>query len=111
MEAKLQELKARLTEAYDLNMVNALLNWDHPPKCLRGAPARGRQMGLVAQLAHEKITVRRLVNCWTNTALRGKSALRFRRCQLIRVARPSLNVIRKCLQPSWRSCRPTGRKV
>jgi carboxypeptidase Taq len=57
MEAKLQELKARLREAYDLNMVNALLNWDQstymPPG---GAPARGRQMGLVAQLAHEKMT-------------------------------------------------------
>ncbi len=57
MEAKLQELKARLTEAYDLNMVNALLNWDQSTYMPSGgAPARGRQMGLVAQLAHEKIT-------------------------------------------------------
>lgn len=57
MEAKLQELKARLTEAYDLNMVNALLNWDQSTYMPSGgAPARGRQMGLVAQLAHEKMT-------------------------------------------------------
>jgi carboxypeptidase Taq len=57
MEAKLQELKARLSEAYDLNMVNALLNWDQSTYMPSGgAPARGRQMGLVAQLAHEKMT-------------------------------------------------------
>ncbi|HEY3342574.1 MAG TPA: carboxypeptidase M32, partial [Anaerolineae bacterium] len=57
MEAKLQELKARLVEAYDLNMVSALLNWDQSTYMpAGGAPARGRQMGLVAQLAHEKMT-------------------------------------------------------
>ena len=57
MEAKLQELKARLTEAFDLNMVNALLNWDQSTYMPSGgAAARGRQMGLVAQLAHEKMT-------------------------------------------------------
>ncbi len=57
MQAKLNELKARLAEVYDLNMISALLNWDEttymPPG---GAPARGRQMGLVAELEHAKMT-------------------------------------------------------
>lgn len=57
METKLYDLKQRLTEAYDLNMVNALLNWDQstymPPG---GAEARGRQMALIGRLAHQKAT-------------------------------------------------------
>jgi carboxypeptidase Taq len=57
MQAKLQELKNRLIEANDLNMIGALLNWDQstymPPG---GAAARGRQMGTLARLAHEKGT-------------------------------------------------------
>jgi carboxypeptidase Taq len=57
MKAKLDALKARLLEAYDLNMVSSLLNWDQstymPPK---GAPARGRQNALISRLAHERLT-------------------------------------------------------
>lgn len=56
MEKKLDELKNRLREVEDLNLVTALLNWDQstymPPG---GAPARGRQMALVGRLAHEKL--------------------------------------------------------
>lgn len=55
MQKKLDELKNRLHEVEDLNLVAALLNWDQatymPPG---GAPARGRQMALVSRLAHEK---------------------------------------------------------
>ncbi len=55
MQKKLDELKSRLHEVEDLNLVTALLNWDQatymPPG---GAPARGRQMALVSRLAHEK---------------------------------------------------------
>jgi Zn-dependent M32 family carboxypeptidase len=50
MEKKLQELKLRLAEIYDLAHVGALLGWDEatymPPG---GAPARGRQNALIAQ--------------------------------------------------------------
>ncbi len=57
MNAKLQELKARLAEVDDLNHANAVLGWDQqtymPPG---GAPARGRQMSTLARLAHEKFT-------------------------------------------------------
>ena len=55
MQKKLDELKNRLHEVEDLNLVTALLNWDQatymPPG---GAPARGRQMALVSRLAHER---------------------------------------------------------
>ena len=55
MQKKLDELKNRLHEVEDLNLVAALLNWDQatymPPG---GAPARGRQMALVSRLAHER---------------------------------------------------------
>ena len=57
MEAKLQELKNRLVEVNDLESIGAVLNWDQstymPPG---GAPARGRQMGTLALLAHQKAT-------------------------------------------------------
>ncbi len=57
MEAKLQELKTRLMEVSDIRHANALLGWDQstymPPG---GAPARGRQMAILARLAHEKFT-------------------------------------------------------
>lgn len=57
MNAKLQELKARLAEVDDLNHANAVLGWDQqtymPPG---GAPARGRQMSTLARLGHEKFT-------------------------------------------------------
>lgn len=56
-EAKLQELKKRLLEVNDLNSAVAVLSWDQstymPPG---GAEARGRQMGTLGRLAHEKFT-------------------------------------------------------
>ena len=55
MEKKLNELKTRLMEIYDLEHVGALLGWDEatymPPG---GATARGRQSALLGRLAHEK---------------------------------------------------------
>lgn len=55
MEEKLKELKQRLQEINDLDMIGAVLNWDQstymPPG---GAPARGRQMALVSRLSQEK---------------------------------------------------------
>ena len=55
MEKKLQELKTRLMEVYDLEHVGALLGWDEatymPPG---GAASRGRQSALLGRLAHEK---------------------------------------------------------
>ncbi|MBZ0305925.1 MAG: carboxypeptidase M32 [Anaerolineae bacterium] len=57
MEAKLQELKARLSEVGDLNSATAILSWDQstymPPG---GADARGRQMATLQRLSHEKFT-------------------------------------------------------
>ncbi|MDQ5851868.1 MAG: carboxypeptidase M32 [Chloroflexota bacterium] len=57
MEAKLEDLKARLGEINDLESAAALLNWDQatymPPG---GAAARGRQLATLQQLAHEKFT-------------------------------------------------------
>ncbi len=55
--AKLDELKQRLLEVYDLQGAAALLNWDQttymPPG---GAEARGRQIALLSRLAHERFT-------------------------------------------------------
>ncbi|KAB8142607.1 carboxypeptidase M32 [Chloroflexia bacterium SDU3-3] len=57
MEPKLQELRRRLGEVADLQNAAAVLNWDQatymPPG---GAEARGRQISLLAQLAHERLT-------------------------------------------------------
>lgn len=57
MHSKLNELKQRLYEVNDLNMAASLLNWDQstymPPG---GAAARGRQMGTLARISHEKST-------------------------------------------------------
>jgi carboxypeptidase Taq len=56
-ETQLQELKSLLMEVYDLYMVGSLLNWDQSTYMPNGgAPARGRQMGMVSKLAHEKFT-------------------------------------------------------
>src|SRR5512138_3188028 len=56
-EKKLQDLKARLLEVGDLNLINALLGWDQstymPPG---GAAARGRQAAALSKIAHEKST-------------------------------------------------------
>ncbi len=53
----LAELKSRLAEIFDLRMTTSLLSWDQttymPPG---GAEARGRQMGLLSRLAHERLT-------------------------------------------------------
>lgn len=57
MNERMNELKARLGEVYDLQMAAALLRWDMstymPPG---GAPARGRQLALLGRLAHERQT-------------------------------------------------------
>ena len=44
MEKKFQELKNRLAEIYDLDMINSLLNWDQSTYMpAGGAEARGRK--------------------------------------------------------------------
>ena len=57
MNARLDELKARLLEVNDLGSAAAVLRWDQatymPPG---GAEARGRQMATLGRLAHEKFT-------------------------------------------------------
>jgi len=57
IEPKLQELKERLGEIYDLQRASAVLGWDQathmPPG---GAEARGRQIATLDRLAHEKFT-------------------------------------------------------
>ncbi len=57
MQEKYEELKRRLREVTDLQLVGSLLHWDQatymPPG---GAAARGRQIAIVAQLAQEKFT-------------------------------------------------------
>ena len=56
-EEKLEALRMRLAEVYDLGMIGAVLNWDQstymPPG---GGPARGRQMALIGKLGHERFT-------------------------------------------------------
>jgi carboxypeptidase Taq len=57
METKLHELKQRLQEISDLGAVSGVLYWDMstymPPG---GAESRGRQLGLLARLVHERFT-------------------------------------------------------
>jgi len=57
MKERLQELRTRLHEVYDLQMAGAVLRWDQatymPPG---GAPARGRQLALLGTLAHARLT-------------------------------------------------------
>jgi carboxypeptidase Taq len=66
MQAKLTELKQRLREVTDLQHVGALLHWDQatymPPG---GAAARGRQIAIVSQLAHENLSMPLSANCST----------------------------------------------
>ena len=56
-ESKMQELKTRLREIFDLEAANALLSWDQstymPPG---GTAARARQSALLGRLAHERQT-------------------------------------------------------
>jgi carboxypeptidase Taq len=55
MEKKYQELKNRLSEIYDLDMVSALLNWDQATYMPSGgAEARGRQSALLTRLSMER---------------------------------------------------------
>ncbi|MFC4075952.1 carboxypeptidase M32 [Salinithrix halophila] len=57
MKEKLEELKRHLAEVYDLENVTSLLYWDqstYMPK--GGAAARGRQLGTMEKLVHEKMT-------------------------------------------------------
>ena len=54
-EAKLQDLRNRMREVWDLNHINFLLEWDqytYMPS--GGGEARGRQSALIAQMAQEK---------------------------------------------------------
>ncbi|KAA3647859.1 MAG: carboxypeptidase M32 [Chloroflexi bacterium] len=56
MENKLKELKTKLQEIYDLEMMRSLLEWDQstymPPG---GATARGRQMAILTRLRQERL--------------------------------------------------------
>lgn len=55
MPKELTELKTRLMEIYDLEHMGALLSWDEATYMPSGgAASRGRQMALIARLAHEK---------------------------------------------------------
>jgi len=57
MQNKLNELKDRLREVYDLNSAAAVLSWDQATYMPSGgAAARGRQMAVLATLAQEKFT-------------------------------------------------------
>ena len=55
LQAKLDELKRRLAEVNDLESAASVLYWDQstymPPG---GAPARGRQLGTLGRIAHDK---------------------------------------------------------
>lgn len=57
MEQKLDELKARLREIYDINSAMGILSWDQntymPPAA---AESRGSQLSTLAKLVHEKKT-------------------------------------------------------
>jgi carboxypeptidase Taq len=57
MRQKLNRLKSLLQDVYDLGAAGSLLGWDQavfmPPG---GAAARGRQMGLLSRLAHQRLT-------------------------------------------------------
>ncbi len=57
MNEKIQELKRRLQEVYDLEMSAALLGWDQATYMpTGGGPARGRQIALLKKLRQEKYT-------------------------------------------------------
>lgn len=56
IDDKLKQLKARLQEIGDLNGAAAVLNWDQSTYMpTGGAPARGRQMAVLARLSQEKL--------------------------------------------------------
>src|SRR5688500_20277132 len=54
-DRKMQDLKTRLREIYDIDMMQSLLGWDqstYMPK--GGAEARGRQLALLERLSTER---------------------------------------------------------
>lgn len=54
---QLEELKTRVTEIYDINAAVSVLYWDQSTYMPSGgAGARGRQMALLRQIAHQKLT-------------------------------------------------------
>lgn len=58
---QLEELKARVTEIYDINAAVSVLSWDQATYMPSGgAGARGRQMALLRQMAHQKLVDPRL---------------------------------------------------
>ena len=57
MPSNLDHLKSLLMQAGDLRAAEAVLSWDQTTYMPSGgAPARGRQMAILARLAHEKFT-------------------------------------------------------
>lgn len=57
MQEKIQELKNRLREIYDLEAVNALLGWDQNTQMpAGGGAARARQSALITQLSHQRLS-------------------------------------------------------
>jgi len=55
MEKKYEELKSRLAEIYDLDMISAVLGWDQATYMpAGGAEARGRQSALLTRLSMER---------------------------------------------------------
>ena len=83
MEKNYQELKNRLSEIYDLDMISSLLGWDQATYMPNGgAEARGRQSALLTRLldgAFRRPGDRPPAGC--AASLRGKPALRLGRGQ------------------------------
>ena len=60
-DRKMQDLKTRLSEIYDIDMTQSLLDWDQSTYMPRGgAEARGRQMALLARLSTERSVDKKL---------------------------------------------------
>lgn len=57
MQEKMNELKTRLREIYDINSVISLLGWDQSTYMpVAAAGARGSQSAVLGKIAHEKLT-------------------------------------------------------
>jgi carboxypeptidase Taq len=57
MQEKIQDLKNRLRDIYDLEAASGLLNWDLSTQMPKGGgDARARQMALLSRLSHERLT-------------------------------------------------------
>ncbi len=57
MEAKFNELKTRLAEIHDLNIVSWVLGWDQRVMMpAKGAAVRAEQLATLNKIAHEKFT-------------------------------------------------------